>query len=95
MLQAEKYYWHRYLLFHLLRIANETKNGDEYVELSDTYKLEGKNRSFEKGKSGGVGFIISKEVLFEYCFLFLLFTNSPEIQVLLKCYKRTIILFPT
>ena len=53
MLQAEKYYWHRYLLFHLLRIANETKNGDEYVELSDKYKLEGKNRSFEKGKSGG------------------------------------------
>ena len=29
------------------------------------YKWEGKNRSFEKSKSGGVGFILSKEVLYE------------------------------
>ena len=35
------------------------------MELSDRYKWESKNKSFENGKSGGVGLISSKEVLYE------------------------------
>ena len=45
---------------------NETGlNGDEYVEVSNLYRWVGTNRDWSKGKSGGAGFIMKKDIRYE------------------------------
>ena len=42
---------------------NETGlNGDEYVEVDDGFKWFGSNRPYEKGRSGGAGFIVRNTI---------------------------------
>ena len=45
---------------------NETGlNGDEYVEVSNLYRWVGTNRDWSKGKSGGAGIIMKKDIRYE------------------------------
>ena len=45
---------------------NETLfNGDEYVEVSNLYRLVGTNGDWSNGKSGGDGFILKHDITYE------------------------------
>ena len=51
--------------YDICAVSETGLNGDEYVEVGKNFKWYGVNRGWMKGKSGGVGFIIKRELSFK------------------------------